>query len=82
MFASNYKGVISDMLVLDKGLTGRYLPIAITFISEELSWTFDGLVSGVGRKRMVIATPEMHLACADKASRDNSGRKNAEKATA
>jgi adenosylmethionine-8-amino-7-oxononanoate aminotransferase len=48
MFASNYKGVISDMLVLDKGLTGRYLPIAITFIPEELSWTFDGLISGVG----------------------------------
>ena len=33
MFASKYKGVISDMLVLDKGLTGRYLPLAITFIS-------------------------------------------------
>jgi len=31
---------------------------------------------------MVIVTPEMHLACADKVSRDNSGRKNAEKATA
>jgi adenosylmethionine-8-amino-7-oxononanoate aminotransferase len=40
MFASNYEGVISDMLVLDKGLTGRYLPIAITFIPEELSSTF------------------------------------------
>jgi hypothetical protein len=36
------------MLVLDKGLTGRYLPIAITFIPEELSSTFDGLISGVG----------------------------------
>jgi len=45
MFASKYEGVISDMLVLDKGLTGRYLPLAITFISEELFSAFDGLVS-------------------------------------
>ena len=49
MFVSKYEGVISDMLVLDKGLTGRYLPLAITFISEELFSTFDGLVPGVGR---------------------------------
>ena len=45
MFASKYEGLISDMLVLDKGLTGRYLPLAITFISEELFSAFDGLVS-------------------------------------
>ena len=45
MFASRCEGVISDMLVLDKGLTGRYLPLAITFISEELFSTFEGLVS-------------------------------------
>ena len=44
-----YEGLISDMLVLDKGLTGRYLPLAITFIPEELFSTFEGLVSGVGR---------------------------------
>ena len=53
MFASKYKGLISDILraraVLDKGLTGRYLPLAITFIPEELFSTFEGLVSGVGR---------------------------------
>jgi adenosylmethionine-8-amino-7-oxononanoate aminotransferase len=49
MFASKYKGVISNMLILDKGLTKRYLPIAITFISEELFSAFDCLVSGVGR---------------------------------
>src|SRR5947207_13690289 len=48
MFASKYEGLISDRLVLDKGLTGRYLPLAITFIPEELFSTFDGLVSGVG----------------------------------
>jgi len=46
MFASKYEGLISDMLVLDKGLTGRYLPLAITFIPEELFSTFEGLVSG------------------------------------
>lgn len=43
------EGAIPDMLVLDKGLTGRYLPLAITFISEELFSAFDGLVSGAGR---------------------------------
>jgi len=49
MFAGKYEGLISDMLVLDKGLTGRYLPLAITFIPEEIFSTFEGLVSGVGR---------------------------------
>jgi len=44
-----FEGVILDWLVLDKGLTGRYLPLAITFIPEELFSTFEGLVSGVGR---------------------------------
>jgi len=37
------------VLVLDKGLTGRYLRRAITLISEELFSTFDGWGSGVGR---------------------------------
>jgi adenosylmethionine-8-amino-7-oxononanoate aminotransferase len=36
-FASEYEGVIPDMLVLDKDLTGRYLPLAITLVSEKLS---------------------------------------------
>jgi lysine--8-amino-7-oxononanoate aminotransferase len=49
MFASKYERVISDMLILDKALTGRYLPLAITFISEELFSTFDRLVPRVGR---------------------------------
>ena len=49
MFASKYESLISDILVLDKGLTGRYLPLAITFIPEELFSTFERLVSGVGR---------------------------------
>jgi len=49
MFASKYEGLISDMLVLDKGLTRRYLPLAITLIPEELFSTFEGLVPGVGR---------------------------------
>ena len=43
-----FEGVILDRLVLDKGLTGRYLPLAITFIPEELFSTFEGLVPGVG----------------------------------
>src|SRR6478735_3473159 len=30
------------MMVLDKGLTGGYLPLAITLISEKLFSSFDG----------------------------------------
>jgi adenosylmethionine-8-amino-7-oxononanoate aminotransferase len=46
IFASKYEGVMSDMLALDKGLTRRHLPMAITFIPEELFSTCEGLVSG------------------------------------
>jgi adenosylmethionine-8-amino-7-oxononanoate aminotransferase len=35
--ASEHEGVIADMPVLDKGLIGRYVPLAITLISEKLS---------------------------------------------
>jgi adenosylmethionine-8-amino-7-oxononanoate aminotransferase len=37
MLASEHEGVILDMPVLDKGLIERYLPLAITLISEKLS---------------------------------------------
>ena len=33
------------MMILDKGLTGRYLPLAITLISEKLFSAFDGSVA-------------------------------------
>jgi adenosylmethionine-8-amino-7-oxononanoate aminotransferase len=45
MFASEHEGVIPDILVLAKGLTGGYLPLAITLISEKLFSAFDGSVA-------------------------------------
>src|SRR5438094_10040287 len=45
MFASEHEGVISDILVLGKGLIGGYLPLAITVISEKLFSAFDGSVA-------------------------------------
>jgi adenosylmethionine-8-amino-7-oxononanoate aminotransferase len=45
MFASEHEGVTPDMMVLGKGLTGGYLPLAITLISEQLFSAFDGSVA-------------------------------------
>src|SRR5437867_6936005 len=45
MFASEYEGMIPDILVLGKRLTGGYLPLAITVISEKLFSAFDGSVA-------------------------------------
>src|SRR6266550_9510697 len=45
MFTSEHEGVIPDILVLGKGLIGRYLPLAITVISEKLFSAFDGSVA-------------------------------------
>jgi adenosylmethionine-8-amino-7-oxononanoate aminotransferase len=45
MFASEHERVIPDMMVLAKGLTGGYLPLAITLISEKLFSAFDGSVA-------------------------------------
>ena len=45
MFASEHEGLIPDMMVLGKGLTGGYLPLAITLISEKLFCAFDGSVA-------------------------------------
>jgi adenosylmethionine-8-amino-7-oxononanoate aminotransferase len=45
MFASEHEDVIPDMMVMAKGLSGGYLPIAITLISEKLFSAFDGTVS-------------------------------------
>ena len=46
MFASDHEGVIPDMMILAKGLTGGYLPLAITLISEKLFSAFDGSIAG------------------------------------
>jgi adenosylmethionine---8-amino-7-oxononanoate aminotransferase len=45
MFASEHEGVIPDIVVLGKGLTGGYLPLAITLINEKLFSAFDGPVA-------------------------------------
>jgi adenosylmethionine-8-amino-7-oxononanoate aminotransferase len=45
MFAMEHEGVIPDMAVMGKGLSGGYLPLAITLISEKLFSAFDGAVA-------------------------------------
>ena len=45
MFASEHEGVVPDIVVLGKGLTGGYLPLAITLINEQLFSAFDGSVA-------------------------------------
>jgi adenosylmethionine-8-amino-7-oxononanoate aminotransferase len=45
MFASEHEDVIPDMMVMAKGLSGGYLPLAITLISEKLFSAFDGSVT-------------------------------------
>jgi adenosylmethionine-8-amino-7-oxononanoate aminotransferase len=44
MFAIEHEGVIPDMLVLGKGLSGGYLPLAITLVSEKIFSAFDGSI--------------------------------------
>jgi adenosylmethionine-8-amino-7-oxononanoate aminotransferase len=45
LFASEHEGVIPDIMILGKGLTGGYLPLAITLISGKLFSAFDGSVA-------------------------------------
>jgi adenosylmethionine---8-amino-7-oxononanoate aminotransferase len=45
MFAMEHEGVIPDMTVMAKGLSGGYLPLSITLISEKLFSAFDGSVA-------------------------------------
>jgi adenosylmethionine-8-amino-7-oxononanoate aminotransferase len=45
MFASEHEDVVPDMMVLGKGLTGGYLSLAITLISEKLFFTFNGSIA-------------------------------------
>jgi adenosylmethionine-8-amino-7-oxononanoate aminotransferase len=44
MFASEHEDVIPDMMVMAKGLSGGYLPLAITLISEQIFSAFDGSI--------------------------------------
>jgi adenosylmethionine-8-amino-7-oxononanoate aminotransferase len=45
MFAIEHEAVIPDMVVLGKGLSGGYLPLAITLVSEKIFSAFDGSVA-------------------------------------
>lgn len=45
MFAIEHEAVVPDMIVLGKGLSGGYLPLAVTVVSEEIFSVFDGSVS-------------------------------------
>jgi adenosylmethionine---8-amino-7-oxononanoate aminotransferase len=45
MFASEHEAVVPDMMVMAKGLTGGYLPLAITLISEKIFSAFDGSIA-------------------------------------
>jgi adenosylmethionine-8-amino-7-oxononanoate aminotransferase len=45
MFAIEHESVVPDMIVLGKGLTGGYLPLAMTVVTEEIFSHFDGTVA-------------------------------------
>jgi adenosylmethionine---8-amino-7-oxononanoate aminotransferase len=46
MFALEHEpSVVPDMLVLGKGLTGGYLPVAMTVVTDEIFSVFDGPVA-------------------------------------
>ena len=45
MLAMEHEAVIPDIAILGKGLTGGYLPLAITLTTEEIFSRFDGAVS-------------------------------------
>ena len=44
MFASEHESVLGDIVVLGKGLTGGYLPLAMTLVTSEIFSRFDGSV--------------------------------------
>ena len=44
MFASEHESVLADIVVLGKGLSGGYLPLAMTLVTEEISSRFDGSI--------------------------------------
>jgi adenosylmethionine-8-amino-7-oxononanoate aminotransferase len=45
MFAIDHESVIPDIMVLGKGLTGGYLPLAITLVTDEIFSRFDGSIA-------------------------------------
>src|SRR6266513_6139614 len=45
MFAIEHENISPDIMVLGKGLSGGYLPLAITLVSEKIFSAFDGSVT-------------------------------------
>src|SRR5438552_3888150 len=45
MFGSEHEAVIPDIMVMAKGLSGGYLPLAITLVTAKLFSAFDGSVA-------------------------------------
>jgi adenosylmethionine---8-amino-7-oxononanoate aminotransferase len=45
MFAIEHESIVPDMVVLGKGLTGGYLPVAMTLVTDEIFSRFDGTVA-------------------------------------
>src|SRR3981081_746298 len=45
MFAIEHENVSPDVMVLGKGLTGGYLPLAITLVTDEIFARFDGSIA-------------------------------------
>src|SRR5437588_1081935 len=45
LFASEHENALPDIMVLGKGLSGGYLPLAITLTTEEIFSQFDGSVA-------------------------------------
>src|SRR5436305_7966863 len=45
MFGSEHEAVIPDIMVMAKGLSGGYLPLAITLVTAKLFSAFDGAVA-------------------------------------
>ena len=45
MFAIEHEKVSPDIMVLGKGLTGGYLPLAITLVTDEIFSRFDGSIT-------------------------------------
>jgi adenosylmethionine-8-amino-7-oxononanoate aminotransferase len=45
MFAIEHEAITPDIVILAKGLTGGYLPLAITLVTEKLFSAFDGSIA-------------------------------------
>jgi adenosylmethionine-8-amino-7-oxononanoate aminotransferase len=45
MFAIEHEAVVPDMMVLGKGLSGGYLPMAMTVVTDEIFSRFDGSIA-------------------------------------